>query len=123
MNDEIHSVDSEILVTKEIKSRSRTIPAPKSIADAMSGLLAKRGYAQTHSAAEIQDAWQKVVGPQFAGRTVSGKIRSGVLEVVVANSTILQELTFEKEKLLNDLVEIIPEKNIQDLRFRIGPAN
>ncbi len=108
---------------RAVHGDQQPMKGPQSIADVMSGLLAKRGYAQTQAAAEMTAAWARAVGPQFAGQTAPGRIRNGVLEVIVANSAVLQELTFEKKNVLNNLIEIVPENSIRDLRFRIGPAN
>jgi hypothetical protein len=49
-----------------------------------------------------------------------GKIRRGVLEVLVGNSAVLQELTFQKKHLLDKIVAALPDQKIRDVRFRIG---
>ena len=50
-----------------------------------------------------------------------GNVRRSVLEVTVRNSAVLQELTFQKTQLLGELSRLLPDQNIRDLRFRIGP--
>jgi predicted nucleic acid-binding Zn ribbon protein len=52
--------------------------------------------------------------------TRPGQVRRGVLEVTVSNSTIVQELTFQKERILAVLRAKRPDARIRDLRFRIG---
>ncbi len=44
----------------------------------------------------------------------------GTLEVVVANSTLVQELGFQKQPLLAALAELLPNEGIKRLRFRVG---
>lgn len=50
----------------------------------------------------------------------AGQVRRGVLEVLVANSTVMQELSFEKTRLVARLAELVPEEKIRDLKFRVG---
>jgi hypothetical protein len=45
------------------------------------------------------------------------------LEVFVANSVVLQELTFRKADLLRKLAEKLPQFKIRDLRFRSGAVS
>jgi hypothetical protein len=42
------------------------------------------------------------------------------LEVVVANSTLMQELGFQKQDLLGALAKLLPDEGIKNLRFRVG---
>ena len=50
----------------------------------------------------------------------AGGIRRGALEVYVANSTLMQELTFQKPDLLEKLRQLLPDEKIANLRFRVG---
>jgi predicted nucleic acid-binding Zn ribbon protein len=90
------------------------------MADVVSGLLARRGYGQLKSTAEYTRAWLEATGPTLGPQTRAGNIRRGVLEVVVSNSSVLQELTFRKKQLLKKLTELVPTQKIRDLRFRVG---
>jgi hypothetical protein len=42
--------------------------------------------------------------------------------VTVANSTLVQELSFQKPALLESLASLLPDEPIRDLRFRVGPV-
>jgi hypothetical protein len=42
------------------------------------------------------------------------------LEVIVANSTLVQELGFQKLALLKNLAALLPDEGIENLRFRVG---
>lgn len=96
------------------------VPPPKPMRNVMSQLLAKRGYAQVQTAATCEAAWRQAVGDKIAADTRPGNVRRGVLEVLVRNSTILQELAFLKVKALKTLTNLIPEQQIKDVRFRVG---
>ncbi len=93
---------------------------PKPIGNVLAQLVQRRGYAQVRIAGERDKAWQAAAGEELAAMTRIGGIRRGVMEVTVANSLLIQELTFRKEKLLADLQQALPEAGIKQLRFRVG---
>ncbi len=94
---------------------------PKQIGNVIAQVVQRRGYAQVRATGEREEAWQKVVGEQLAKLTQVGGVRRGVLNVSVANSLLMQELTFRKEELLIRLREILPEAGLKQLRFRVAP--
>jgi len=93
---------------------------PKQIGNVIAQLVQRKGYAQVRAAGERDEAWQEAVGAQLAPSTRVAGIRRGVFEVLVANSLMMQELTFRKEALLAGLQEKLPEEGIKQLRFRLG---
>ena len=93
---------------------------PKPIANILSELMAHRGYARVQSGGRCAEAWQQAAGETVASYTRAGQVRRGVLEVIVGNSTLVQELPFQKSALLKKLAEMLPEENVRDLRFRVG---
>lgn len=92
----------------------------KRMGDVVSQLLARRGYAQETTAADVAAAWNAVVGDDAARQTRVGSIRRGTLEVVVANSAVSQELTFRKTQMVAELARRLPEHKIKSIRFRTG---
>lgn len=105
---------------KEVARRQYYPKSPPPIAEALSTLLARRGYAQVEAANQRQETWMLVVGERMSQHSCAGNVRRGVLEVTVRNSTVLQELTFQKRQLLKKLLVHLPDANIRDLRFRVG---
>ena len=93
---------------------------PQRIADTLSTLMARRGYAQVESVGQRVEAWNAAVGSPICLHTRVGNIRRGVFEVVVDSSAVLQELTFRKKELVQKLAAALPDQQIGDLRFRIG---
>jgi predicted nucleic acid-binding Zn ribbon protein len=93
---------------------------PKKIADVLAQLITARGYGRIQANADFTTAWQKAAGPALARFTRPGQIRRGQLEVTVANSTIVQELTFQRERILAALQAALPDARLRDLRFRLG---
>lgn len=96
---------------------------PEAIGDILAQLLARRGFARVRSAEAFQSAWRTAAGELLSRYTRPGVVRSGRLEVTVANSTLVQELSFQKPALLQALAELLPDEKITDLRFRVGPVD
>jgi hypothetical protein len=93
---------------------------PKKIADVMAQLISRRGYGRFQADAELAAAWQAAAGESLARCSRAGQIRRGRLEVTVTNSTTVQELTFQKQHILAELMRTLPNSKIRDIRFRIG---
>ena len=93
---------------------------PQAIGNVLSELMSRRGYARVQSAAAYDAAWREAAGPLVAKYTRVGLLRRGTLEVVVANSTLVQELGFQKRMLLKSLAALLPDDGIENLRFRVG---
>jgi len=95
----------------------------QSIGDVLGELAVRRGLASVRRACLCEAAWREAVGEQAARFSRPGVIRRRRLEVTVANSTWLQELSFRKQQLLGALAELLPDEKIADLRFRVGPVD
>jgi hypothetical protein len=100
--------------------RRAKIRPPQKMADVLSSLLSKRGYARVLTTSALEAAWQTACGPRFAGDTRAGNVRRGVLEILVRNAAVTQELTFLKKKMLQALEVSAAEHKIKDLRFKVG---
>ena len=85
--------------------------------------MARKGYAQTETANELESTWNGIVGNQWQTKTKVGTIRRGALEIIVSNSAVNQQLDFQKKKILNQLQTQLPKYNLKDLRFRVGNIN
>ncbi len=93
---------------------------PKPIGTILSELMARRGYARVQSAGAYAAAWREAAGELAAEYTRVGSLRRGTLEVIVVNSTLVQELTFQKPALLKLLGRLLPDERLENLRFRVG---
>ena len=93
---------------------------PQAIGNVLSELMSRRGYARVQSAGVYDAAWREAAGPLAAKYSRVGPLRRGTLDVVVANSTVVQELGFQKNALLKSLAVLLPDEGIENLRFRVG---
>jgi predicted nucleic acid-binding Zn ribbon protein len=110
----------ERYVREDYHRRRVPVRPAKPIGNLLSQLLARRGYGQVQSAAEFAAAWQSAVGQSFAAQTRCGRVRNGVLEVLAANSAVVQELTFQKAAILRKLSTLAPQQEIRNIRFKVG---
>jgi predicted nucleic acid-binding Zn ribbon protein len=94
---------------------------PQRIGSIVADLIARRGYARVIAATTCAEAWATAAGPQLGKFSRPGAIKRGVLEVLVANSTMLQEVTYQKQALVQKLIELLPDEKIKDVKFRVGP--
>lgn len=93
----------------------------KKLADVMAELLTRRGYARVQATANYAEAWREAAGELLARYSRAGTVRRGTLEVIVANSTLVQEVTFQKQAILARLAGLVPDEPIHNLRLRVGP--
>lgn len=103
------------MATKYSKTRG-----PQPIGDILAELMARKGFARARGEEAYQAAWQEAVGQGVAQYTRTGKLRRGLLEIFVANSMLIQELTFQKAGLLKSINQKLPDEKIRDLRFKVG---
>ena len=79
-----------------LHSGSMTYRGPKMIGDVVSELMARSGFGRLQSAEAFDAAWREAAGPLTAKYSRVGRLRRGTLEVVVANSVLVQELGFQR---------------------------
>lgn len=106
---------------EQFESRRRFERKPKSSAELIGKLISRRGFTQDLFSDQLQAAWQKVAGQRFAGKTRATIIRRGCLEIMVDSSPALQQLGFDKSRLLEQIRQELPTAEIRALRFRVGP--
>jgi hypothetical protein len=94
---------------------------PRPLSDILGELFTVRGYGRLRARQELEDAWNTAVGEPYCRQTRLGEVRRGVLNVTVAHSTLLEELSaFRKPALLSALRSGAPATTIHDIRFRVG---
>jgi predicted nucleic acid-binding Zn ribbon protein len=94
---------------------------PRPLSDILGELFTVRGYGRLRARQELEDAWNTAVGEPYCRQTRLGEVRRGVLNVTVAHSTLLEELSaFRKPALLSALQSGAPATTIHDIRFRVG---
>jgi predicted nucleic acid-binding Zn ribbon protein len=121
--EEAHITAADFAARRDREQRRHYARKPKSIGNVIAQLITARGYGRIQADENFGDAWKAAAGELLAKFTTPGKLRRGVLEVTVANSMTVQELTFQKQQILKQLQTNLPDAKIRDLRFRIGSIN
>ena len=93
---------------------------PVPIGNIVADILTKRGLGRPQATIELETIWSEVVGPSIAQMTRCGQLRRQQLSVTVTNSTTMQELSFRKQEITEQLNKKLPSYVIKDIRFRIG---
>jgi predicted nucleic acid-binding Zn ribbon protein len=91
---------------------------PDRLSQAVTDLIALRGWARIRGHAQLAEAWKSVAGASVASGTRVEGIRRGVLQVAVGNSPLLCELAaYHKVNLLAAFNRDHPDLKIRDLKF------
>ncbi len=113
--------DSSDDILAELAKKQRFRRGPKRIDGILSDLMTRRGYARIFSNNGLLEAWSQAVPTRLGELTCPGKMTRGLLDVEVENSTALQELAFSKQKIINDLNQLLDGQRVRDIRFRVTP--
>jgi predicted nucleic acid-binding Zn ribbon protein len=105
--------------TAEQAGSDTVVARPQKLGDVLAQLTARHGFARVRSQVMYDDAWRDVAG-DLANRSRVGALRRGVLEITVSHSTLVQEMLFQKPRLLEGLASRLPGQEIKDLKFRVG---
>lgn len=96
---------------------------PKKIADIIAKTIQRNGIGRVLENEQYQEIVISCVDKAIQQFIQVIGIRRGNLEVVVANSIVMQELTYHKETILKKTQQISDRKNVTNVRFRIGPIS
>jgi hypothetical protein len=68
-------------------------------------------------------SWEEIVGPLLSDKTAPGKVRNGVLTVLVRNHSWAQELQLSAPALLERIRDVAGEEKVREIRFLVDAAN
>ena len=94
--------------------------SPKKMGDVLSQIIFKKGYGRTQSTGKIATAWNQSIDPRFHSTTKIGKISQGKVHVIVANSTVMNELLFSQSQIIVKLKKFLPDEKFTTLKLRVG---
>ena len=101
--------------------------SPKQIGNVIAQLVQRRGYAQVRASGQREEVWLEVLKAAeletWAESTRVAGLKRGVLEIHVASSLLMQELTFCKEQLLEGMANALPDDGIKQIKFRVANIN
>ncbi len=88
-----------------------------SFSNALKNFLKSENLQQTWDEKKLIQSWQKVMGKPIASRTTRIRIDQGKMFVYLSSAPLKQELTNNKEKVLERLEEEIGYRLVSDIRF------
>ncbi|WP_431192268.1 DUF721 domain-containing protein [Rhodopirellula bahusiensis] len=92
---------------------------PRKIGSLISQLMSRRGYASVGAESALTGTIKSAVDASIASSFRVGKLQRGVLMIYAVDSVVMQELTFQKRRILKKLAKEHPQAKIQDLRFKV----
>ena len=99
----------------QVKSRLNAKP----IKSVIKRLMSERGYAAEQASQITLEHWRSTVGPELSRHSRPGNVRRGILYVEVSDSIVLQELHFQKTRIIKQLQACLPYAKIKGLQARI----
>ncbi len=89
--------------------------------DLVDELIGKRSIAGAVREHRLVTGWKEIVGERVAARTWPDGLKNGVLQVRVANSSWLHELSFMREMMIDAANRHVgPPSLVRDLRLHLG---
>jgi predicted nucleic acid-binding Zn ribbon protein len=92
---------------------------PRKIGSLISQLMSRRGYASVGAESALTGTIKSAVDASIASSFRVGKLQRGVLMIYAVDSVVMQELTFQKRRILKKLAKEHPQAKIKDLRFKV----
>ena len=90
----------------------------KSIKELFSDYFKGSDFKEINETINLNKSWNKIVGKTISKNTEIANIKNGKITIKTSNPIWRNELTFQKEDLLNRLKKEEPEINIKEIEFR-----
>tara|TARA_B100000315_G_scaffold200573_1_gene192808 strand:- start:284 stop:565 length:282 start_codon:yes stop_codon:yes gene_type:complete len=90
----------------------------KLIKDLLSDYFKGSDFKEINDTITLNKYWNKIVGKTISKHTEIIRIINGKITIKTSNPIWRNELTFQKEDLLNRLKKEKPELNIKEIEFR-----
>ena len=90
----------------------------KSIKDLLSDYFKGSDFKEINDTINMNKSWNKIVGKTISKNTEITRIKNGKITIKTSNPIWRNELTFQKEDLLNRLKKEEPELSIKEIEFR-----
>ena len=75
-------------------------------------------FSEINETINLNKSWKNIVGTAISKNTEIAGIKNGKITIKTSNPIWRNELTFQKEDLLNRLKKEEPEINIKEIEFR-----
>lgn len=90
------------------------------IGQLLKGILPNRSISDK-ALQKLRDAWRQVVGEEVFKMTKILTFKNRVLQISVESAVMIHYLTsFERHAIIRKINDIIGEKSVEDIKFRVG---
>ena len=90
----------------------------KPIKELLSNYFKGSDFKDINNTINLNKSWKQIVGKTISKNTEIIDIKNGKISIKTTNPIWRNELTFQKEDLLNRLIKEEPEINIKEIEFR-----
>src|SRR5690554_6199632 len=90
----------------------------ESLGGAIEKLLKAYSLEEGYYAAAVVTHWENLMGAAIARRTQSIKIKNGVLIVKIESAALRQELSYGKEKIIQQINQKLGARIVRDVELR-----
>ena len=90
----------------------------KSLKDLLSDYLKGSDFKEINDTINLEKTWKKIVGKTISKNTKISTIKNGKITIKTSNPIWRNELTFQKEDLLNKLKKEESEIEVKEIEFR-----
>lgn len=87
----------------------------KSIGDLIDDFLKKRGLEERMEEVDINENWEKLVGPMIAKHTTSLQLKDQVLTLKLNSAALRHTISFSKSDLIEKLNEKLGKESIKEV--------
>lgn len=98
------------------KSRPDFLP----LTDILKKELANLAQGKIKNTITLDHHWKSIVGEIVAENAKVLYVKGGILHIGVSSSTWLQELSFMRQAILSGVRQILPDIEVNDIKFRIA---
>ena len=90
----------------------------KQIKELLSNYFKGSNFKEINNTINLNNTWKQIVGKTISKNTEIVDIKNGKVSIKTTNPIWRNELTFQKEDLLQRLKKEAPEINIKEIEFR-----
>lgn len=89
----------------------------KKIKSILGEFISKNALSDGIDSARVQETWRKLMGKNINAYTKKITLQQDVLVVKLSSSVLRQELSYEKDKIIEMINESLGRDKVRDIRF------
>lgn len=89
----------------------------KKIKSILGEFISKNALSDGIDSARVQESWRKLMGKNINAYTKNITLQQDVLVVKLSSSVLRQELSYEKDKIIEMINESLGKDKVRDIRF------